>query len=90
MTEPLLRIRNLRVWFPVGAALFGKPAQLRAVDGVDLEIPQGKTLALVGESGCGKTTVGRSILRLEHAREGRVLYDDVDLLDVVSLVENST
>jgi oligopeptide/dipeptide ABC transporter ATP-binding protein len=53
---------------------------VRAVDGVDLVVPEGGTLALVGESGCGKTTVGRSILRLVEPQEGRVWYDGVDLL----------
>ena len=53
---------------------------MRAVDGVDLAIERGKTLALVGESGCGKTTVGRSILRLEEPRDGRVEFDGVDIL----------
>ena len=64
MTEPLLRIRNLRVWFPVGTALFGKPAQLRAVDGVDFDLKAGEALGIVGESGCGKSTLARAILRL--------------------------
>ncbi|MDH3232574.1 MAG: ATP-binding cassette domain-containing protein [Alphaproteobacteria bacterium] len=79
--QPLLKVEGLKTWFPVRSGVLQRVDRwVRAVDGVDLEIPQGQTLALVGESGCGKTTVGRSILRLEHARAGRVLYKDTDLL----------
>ncbi len=74
MTEPLLRIRNLRVWFPVGAALFGKPAQLRAVDGVDFELQAGEALGIVGESGCGKSTLARAILRLVPSTAGQIVW----------------
>jgi len=78
---PLLKVEGLKTWFPIRTGVLQRVDRwIRAVDGVDLEIPQGKTLALVGESGCGKTTVGRSILRLEQPRAGRVLYDDTDLL----------
>jgi peptide/nickel transport system ATP-binding protein len=79
----LLRVEGLRTWFPVRAGLLQRPvAWVRAVDGVDLEVPAGRTLALVGESGCGKTTVGRSILRLVEPQAGRVLFQGVDLLAV--------
>ena len=79
--DTLLRVENLRTWFPILGGILRRPrAWVRAVDGVDLTIERGKTLALVGESGCGKTTVGRSILRLEEPREGRVVFDGVDLL----------
>lgn len=79
--DALLRVEGLRTWFPVRGGLLQRPrAWVRAVDGVDLEIPPGRTVALVGESGCGKTTVGRSILRLDEARAGRVLFEGVDLL----------
>ena len=74
-SEPaLLRVEGLHTWFRA------RRGWLRAVDGVDLEIAPGRTLALVGESGCGKTTVGHSILRLVEPRAGRVLFDGTDLL----------
>ena len=73
--------KALRTWFPVRAGLLQRPsAWIRAVDGVDLRVEAGRTLALVGESGCGKTTVGRSILRLVEPSGGRVLFEGTDLL----------
>ena len=79
--RPLLQVEGLRTWFPIRKGLFRRTVgHVRAVDGVDLSIEEGMSLALVGESGCGKTTVGRSILCLERAREGRVWYGGVDLL----------
>jgi oligopeptide/dipeptide ABC transporter ATP-binding protein len=81
MSEPLLRVEGLRTWFPIKSGLFQKTVgQVRAVDGIDLEIPAGRTLALVGESGCGKSTVARSVLRLVEPDGGRLLFDGVDLL----------
>jgi peptide/nickel transport system ATP-binding protein len=82
-SDALLRVERLRTWFPIRSGILQRPvAWVRAVDGVDLEIPAGRTVALVGESGCGKTTVGLSILRLEEPREGRVWFEGVDLLDL--------
>jgi len=79
--QTLLRVESLRTWFPVRAGLLQRPAAwIRAVDGVDLCVEAGRTLALVGESGCGKTTVGRSILRLVEPSGGRVLFEGTDLL----------
>ena len=79
--DTLLRVEGLRTWFPIRAGVLQRTVgHVRAVDGVDLAVPRGHTLALVGESGCGKTTVGRSILRLVEPTEGRVCFEGVDLL----------
>ena len=63
---------DLKVWFPVRQGLFGRKAELRAVDGVSLEIRQGETLGVVGESGCGKSTLSRAVLRLIPHTAGAV------------------
>ena len=77
----LLSVDGLRKWYPVRGGLFGRPAAwVRAVDGVSFEIQEGETFALVGESGCGKTTVGRSVLRLVEPTGGRVHFDGRDVL----------
>jgi oligopeptide/dipeptide ABC transporter ATP-binding protein len=76
---PLLSVRNLAMHFPVRAGLFGRPkAVVRAVDGVSLDVHAGETLGIVGESGCGKTTLGRSILRLIEPTAGTIEFDGVD------------
>ena len=79
--EPLLSVRDLRTWFPIRAGVLRNiVGHVRAVDGVSLDVLPGETVALVGESGCGKTTVGRSILRLVEPSGGSVLYHGKDLL----------
>ncbi len=81
MTEPLLSVKGLRTWFPIKQGILRRTVgHVRAVDGVDLDIFPGKTTALVGESGCGKTTVGRSILRLIEPTAGSVMFNGQDLL----------
>lgn len=77
---PLLRVEDLRVHFPVRAgALQRVVGAVRAVDGVSFTVAPGETLGLVGESGCGKTTVGRAALRLIRATSGRVFFDGEDV-----------
>src|SRR2546423_10390195 len=69
---PLVEVRDLVKVFPAGESLFGRASrEVRAVDGVSLDIAAGETLGLVGESGCGKTTLGRAILRLDAPRSRR-------------------
>lgn len=77
--DVLLSAQGLSVSFPGRPRLFGEPDILRAVDNVDLTIKRGKTLGLVGESGCGKSTTGFALLRLNRA-SGKVLFDGVDLM----------
>jgi ABC-type oligopeptide transport system ATPase subunit len=78
---PLLAVRDLHVHFPIrGGILQRVMGEVRAVDGVSLEIARGETLGLVGESGCGKTTVGRAVLRLIAATSGSVLFEGTDVL----------
>ncbi|MGH6691939.1 MAG: oligopeptide/dipeptide ABC transporter ATP-binding protein, partial [Gammaproteobacteria bacterium] len=78
--QSLLEVKDLKVHFPVHKGLFKRVvAQVKAVDGITLAIEAGRTLGLVGESGCGKTTVGKGILRLVEPTAGEVLFDGVDL-----------
>ncbi|HSN39021.1 MAG TPA: ABC transporter ATP-binding protein [Burkholderiales bacterium] len=77
---PLLEVSDLKVYFPLHKGAFRRVAgQVRAVDGVSLAIGAGRTLGLVGESGCGKTTVGKSILRLIEPTAGAIIFDGTDL-----------
>jgi oligopeptide/dipeptide ABC transporter ATP-binding protein len=78
---PLLEVRGLAMHFPVseGIVLSRKIGDVKAVDGVDFTIKRGETLGLVGESGCGKTTTGRCILRLERPTAGEILFDGRDV-----------
>lgn len=75
----LLRVEDLRKYYPVSTGLFSKPKQVRAVDGISFHLDAGETLGLVGESGCGKSTLARVLLRLEDPTEGKVFLDDEDL-----------
>jgi len=80
--HPLLEVRGLRKTFRVGRGLLGGGDELRAVDGVSFSIPKGRTLGLVGESGCGKSTTARLILRLVEPSEGSILLDGEDITRV--------
>ena len=79
--QALLTVQGLKKYFAIGGGfLRGKSVFLKAVDGVDITVKQGETFGLVGESGCGKTTLGRCILRLEDPTEGRIFFEDQDIL----------
>jgi len=78
--EVILEVRNLVKHFPIGGGLFRGPAAVvKAVDGVSFSIRRGETLGLVGESGCGKTTTGRAILRLDPPTSGEVIFEGRDM-----------
>lgn len=79
--KSILSIKALRTWFPVRKGVFLRIANyIKAVDNVDLEIQKGSTLALVGESGCGKTTLGESILKLTGETQGEVIFEGLDIM----------
>ncbi|MHC4861564.1 MAG: ABC transporter ATP-binding protein [Planctomycetota bacterium] len=82
--EPLVEIRNMRTWFPIRAGVFQRTAGwVKAVDDVDLVVKRGQTVGLVGESGCGKTTLGRTLLRLEEPREGTsIKYEGTEVTEL--------
>jgi oligopeptide/dipeptide ABC transporter ATP-binding protein len=88
MSEPILEVRDLAMHFPVKRDWFGRPTVVnRAVDGVDLTIRPGETLGLVGESGCGKTTLGRCIIRTHKPVTGQIHYrrPDGQVVDLAAL-----
>ncbi|HYC28638.1 MAG TPA: ABC transporter ATP-binding protein [Chitinophagaceae bacterium] len=77
---PLIEVNNLSVWFPAAKSFFGKPKKfIKAVDDVSFTVFKGETLGLVGESGCGKTTLGRTLLRLIEPTSGNIIYNGTDL-----------
>jgi oligopeptide/dipeptide ABC transporter ATP-binding protein len=83
VSSPLLSVRDLVKHFPITRGVFGRTiGAVRAVDGVSFEVNGGETLGLVGESGCGKTTAGRAILRLIEPTAGQVTFDGVDVLSL--------
>lgn len=82
-TPPILQVKNLKTYFPAKKSFFGKTLSwVHAVDDVSFEVHEGETLGLVGESGCGKTTIGRTILRLTPATEGQVIYRGKSIFDL--------
>jgi len=78
--KPLLDLQGVQVYFPIKKGVLRRTVDhVRAVDGIDLQIPKGQILALVGESGCGKSTLGRAILRLTEPTAGKVHFNGLDL-----------
>jgi peptide/nickel transport system ATP-binding protein len=86
-SDPLLRVHDLRTYFEVGAGMHifrNTRFEVRAVDGLTFEVFRGETLGLVGESGCGKTTVGRTLLRLEQATGGEIVFNGANVTRVTA------
>jgi oligopeptide transport system ATP-binding protein len=80
MTEPLLKVENLKKHFPITGGILGRPvSSVKAVDGVSFTVNKGETLGIVGESGCGKSTTGRMLMRLIDPSEGRVTFEEREL-----------
>ncbi|WP_413407516.1 ABC transporter ATP-binding protein [Paenibacillus amylolyticus] len=78
--EPLLRIEGLKTYYPIKRGLLSRTVgNVKAVDDISLELYQGETLGLVGESGCGKSTIGRSIIRLENPTDGRIWFEGQEI-----------
>lgn len=78
--QPLLEVKNLKQYFPMKGGILGRTLNyVRAVDGVSFDVYEGETLSIVGESGCGKSTTGRAILRLDEPTDGEIRFQGVDL-----------
>jgi len=82
-STPILKVKNLKVYFPVRKNFFGKTfLEFKAVDDVSFEIMKGETVGLVGESGCGKTTLGRALIRLIEPTAGNILFEGKDIAHI--------
>lgn len=82
MSNPVVKVENLKVHFPVKGGLFKKKQVVKAVDGISFEIYPRETFGLVGESGCGKSTTGRAIVKLYEPTEGTILYHGEDVTGI--------
>ena len=81
--EPILKVEHLKTWFPLKKGLFNRVYDhVKAVDDISLDVYPGETLGLVGESGCGKTTLGRSILRLVEPSDGKIIFEGRDVMSL--------
>jgi oligopeptide transport system ATP-binding protein len=78
MADVLLKVKNIKKYFPIRTGLFArKTGDVKAVDDVSFEVYKGETLGIVGESGCGKSTTGRVIMRLQEATEGSIEFQSL-------------
>lgn len=82
MSEAVLEVKDLKVHFPVASGIFSKKQVVKAVDGVTFTIHKGETFGLVGESGCGKSTTGRAIVKLYEPTSGTILYEGNDVTKI--------
>jgi len=83
MTEPLVKIENLKKYFPLTGGVFRKViGKVHAVDDVSLDVMEGETIGIVGESGCGKTTLGRTVLKLLDPTEGKIYFQGQDITEL--------
>lgn len=83
--QPLLQLKNIKQYFPISSGLFGKAKDyVKAVDDVSFDVYPGETLGLVGESGCGKTTLGRTILKLIEPTSGQIIYEGNDITNLTT------
>ena len=79
--NPILQIKNLKTYFPLRTNFYGKTTEwVKAVDGISFDVFPGENLGLIGESGCGKTTTGRTIMQLNKAKEGEIIYKGKDVI----------
>ena len=81
MSDTLLRVEDLKIYYPVAGSGFGKKEFVKAVDGVTFEVKKGEVFGIVGESGCGKSTLGRGVCKLENLTSGHVYLDGDDITE---------
>lgn len=79
---PLLEVKNVKVWYPVRGGMFKPKKFVKAVNDISFQIEKGETLGLVGESGCGKSSLGRAVVRLEDINDGKVILDGRDITNL--------
>lgn len=85
MKKSIIEVKDLKVYFAVGGGLFSKKEYVKAVDGISFDVKEGETFGLVGESGCGKSTIGRTIVKINEPTAGSITYDGKDITKLKSV-----